>query len=59
MGRFTFMLAYGGGEAVFNVAAEVQLRESYGLKVNELAKAQSLAEEQRALIIEKWNEYLG
>jgi hypothetical protein len=49
----------GGGEAVFNVAAGVELRESYGLKIQELAKAQELAEENKRLIIEKWNEHLN
>jgi hypothetical protein len=28
---------YGGGEAVFDVEERVELRESYGLKVQELA----------------------
>ena len=46
----------GGGEAVFDVEAAVELRESHGLKVHELAKAQKLAEEHRELIIEKWHE---
>jgi hypothetical protein len=40
---------YGGGEAVFDVEENVELRESYGLKVQELAKAQKLAEENREL----------
>jgi hypothetical protein len=44
---------------VFNIENEVELRESQGLKVRELAKAQSLAEENRKMIIEKWNEYFG
>ena len=48
---------YGGGEAVFNIENEVELRESQGLKVRELSKAQSLAEENREMIIEKWHEY--
>lgn len=48
---------YGGGEAVFNVEIEVELRESYGLKVRELSKAQMLAEMHREAIIEKWHEY--
>ena len=48
---------YGGGEAVFNVEGEVDLRESQGLKVRELAKAQLLAEENIEVIIHKWHEY--
>ena len=46
----------GGGEAVFDVGEIVELRESYGLKVRELAKAQRLAEEHRELIIQKWHK---
>lgn len=34
---------YGGGEAVFNVEDVVELRDSHGLKVSELAHAESLA----------------
>lgn len=47
---------YGGGEAVFDVEKTIELRESHGLRVQELAKAQQLAEEHRELIIEKWHE---
>jgi hypothetical protein len=49
---------YGGGEAVFDVERGVELRESLGLKVRELSRAQELAEEHRQLIIEKWHEHL-
>lgn len=48
---------YGGGEAVFNVEAGVELRESQGLKVKELWRAQELAEENRQRIIRKWHEH--
>ena len=47
---------YGAGEPVFDVEENVELRESYGLKVRELTKAQRLAEENRQLIINKWHE---
>jgi hypothetical protein len=50
---------HGGGEAVFIVEEGVELRESQGLNVRDLAKAQSLAEENKALIIKSWNEHLG
>lgn len=50
---------YGGGEAVFIVEGEVELRESQGLKVRELSKAQMLAEENREAIIQKWHEYFN
>jgi hypothetical protein len=49
----------GGGEAVFNVESEIDLRESQGLKVQELSKAQELAKQNREIIIQKWHEYLG
>jgi hypothetical protein len=47
---------YGGGEAVFEVEQGVELRESQGLKVRELAKAEELATQHRELIIRRWNE---
>jgi hypothetical protein len=50
---------HGGGEAVFVVEEGVELRESQGLNVKDLGKAQSLAEENKTLIITKWNEHLG
>ncbi|MBW7864373.1 MAG: DUF4160 domain-containing protein [Candidatus Hydrogenedens sp.] len=50
---------YGGGEAVFDVEGGVELRESAGMKLGELSKAQRLAEENKALILEKWHEHLG
>ncbi len=49
----------GGGEAVFDVREEIALRESQGLKVQELARAQELAEQNRDLIVRKWHEHLG
>jgi uncharacterized protein DUF4160 len=50
---------YGSGEAVFVVENDVQLRESNGLKVGELSKAQLLAEEHRDIIIGKWHEFFN
>lgn len=41
---------YGDGEAVFEVEQRVDLRESPGLKVGELKKAEELATEHRGLI---------
>ena len=49
---------YGSGEAVFDVEPIVQLRESIGLKVRELSRAQELAKKHRQIIIQKWHEYL-
>ena len=48
---------YGDGEAVFDVEEGVDLRESQGLKVKELAKAEALATENRQLIIGAWHEH--
>ena len=50
---------YGGGEAVFVVEGEVELRESQGLKLRELSKAQTLAEENREARIHQWHEYFN
>ena len=50
---------YGGGEAVFDIDPVVELRESQGFKVKELAKAEELAEQHRELIIRRWNEHLN
>lgn len=52
-------VTHGGGEAVFNVEGEVELRESVRLKVKELRRAEELAREQRELIITKWNEHFN
>lgn len=49
---------HGDGEAVFEVEDGVDLRESQGMKVNELSRAQDLAREHRQLIVEKWHEHL-
>jgi hypothetical protein len=48
---------YAGGEAAFLIGATVELRESQRIKVNDLARAEKLAEENKALIIETWNEH--
>ena len=52
-------VCYGGGEAVFLVADLVELRESKGIPVQDLRRAQELAEENKELILEKWNEHHG
>jgi hypothetical protein len=49
----------GGGEAVFDVEGQVELRESIGLKTAELKAAEDLAVEHRELIILTWHEHLG
>lgn len=50
---------YGDGEAVFDVEGLVELRESQGLKVNELTKAETLATENQQLIIRAWHEHFN
>ena len=45
---------YGEGEAVFAMEPTIELRESYGLKVHELSKA----EKHKELNIQKWHEHL-
>ena len=49
----------GGGEAVFDVEEEVVLRESLGLKTQELKDAEDLAAEHQQLIIQAWHEHIG
>ncbi len=49
----------GDGEAVFFVSEHVDLRESQGLKLKELTRAQELAEHHKQIIIQKWHEHLG
>jgi hypothetical protein len=49
----------GDGEAIFNVEDGVDLRESAGMKVREIARAQELEEENKEVIIRKWYEHLG
>ena len=48
-----------GAEAIFDVEGEVELRESQGFKIKDLNKAQQLTEENKHLIIQKWNEHIG
>lgn len=47
----------GSGKAKFDVTDEVMLLESKGMKVNELRKAQDLAEEHVETIRRKWHEF--
>ena len=49
---------YGAGEAIFLIGTAIELRESQGLKVRELARAERLAEENRELIVKAWHEHL-
>lgn len=47
----------GTGKAKFDVSGEVQLMESRGMKVQELRKAQDIAEENLETIRRKWHEF--
>ena len=47
----------GDGSAKFDVADDVKLLESKGLKLQELHEAQTLAEENVETIRRKWHEY--
>ena len=49
----------GGGEAVFVVEPEVELRESVGFNVRELSRAENLIDDHLKLIKQKWAEHLG
>lgn len=49
----------GGAEAVFHMTPELRLRESVGFKLQELNRAQELAESRQEAIIRAWNEHLG
>ncbi|NBQ55282.1 MAG: DUF4160 domain-containing protein [Verrucomicrobia bacterium] len=48
----------GGGEAVFVLDDGVELRESQGFKLSDLAKAEAIATDARQLIIKKWHEHI-
>ena len=48
----------GGGEAIFDIEEDVELRESQRMKMNELRKALKLVRENQELIMEKWHEHL-
>jgi hypothetical protein len=48
----------GGGEAKFWVHP-VRLEESAGLKVKELARAETLVQKHEALIMRRWHEYFA
>jgi len=48
----------GGGEAVFDLDNDVELRESQGMKLSDIAKAEAIATEYKQLMIKKWHEPL-
>ena len=50
-------LSSGDGDAKFNIDGEVRLVESYGMKVQDLRRAQEIAENNVELLRSKWHEY--
>ncbi len=48
---------HGSGEAVFNIADDVALVRSVGMKVQELGEAERLANENLETLREKWHDY--
>ena len=51
---------YGGGEAAFEINdSGIALRESAGMKVSELRKAEEMVIEHRTEIERKWHERFG
>ena len=50
---------YEGGEAVFEIIDVVELRDSHGIKLHDLRRAQEIAEKNKQLIIQKWNEHFN
>lgn len=52
-------VTYGSGEAIFYIEDKIELKDSHGMKIQELSKAQKLAEENQQLIVEKWNEHIN
>lgn len=49
----------GGGEAAFKLGETVFLRESVGMKVQELHRAEEIICAHRAEIERKWHEFFG
>lgn len=47
----------GAGRAKFDISDDVQLVESRGLKVQELKRAQEIAQEEVEMLRRKWYEY--
>lgn len=50
---------HGSGEAAFEIGDEIVLRESAGMKIQELRKAEEIAQIHRDEIVEKWHEVFG
>lgn len=49
----------GECEAKFRVEPKIELIENYGLKTREIRQALMAIEENRDVIVERWNEYFG
>jgi hypothetical protein len=48
-----------GAEDIFQISESAELRKSHGFKLNDLAKAQQLAQDNKQLILNKWHEHFG
>ena len=52
-------VSHGDGEAVFEIGDNAELRESHGMSVQNLAKAERIAKIKLELIKEKWNVFFN
>lgn len=48
-----------GASAKFNVLPDVELVENFGLKPSELKLVESIVEENKEIIIERWNTFFN
>jgi hypothetical protein len=49
----------GGGEAVFFIEPEIELREAHGIRRRDLKRAEELARIHRGDILRKWNVHIN
>lgn len=49
----------GGGEAIFLIGPEVELREASGMKVRQLAPCGRAWKENREIILKAWNDHIN
>ena len=50
---------HGEGEAIYYIGDKIELKDSRNMKIQELSKAQKLAEKNKNLIKEKWDEHFN
>lgn len=56
MNQFMCILSKGDAEAKYNIES-IELVDSFGFKKNELRMIESLLDENKEIIIERWKEY--